>query len=211
MPKERFLHLPEEKRKRICRAAYDELSEVTYDELSINRIIQRAGIPRGSFYQYFDGKEDLLTYMLEGSRKCLLESVKEIMKKSGGDIFFVYLEVLKQMVAIGGQEEHYRVLKHIFSGLHVAEMKPFEIYQEINEEFVREIYPLADLSRFRSDKQEDFVELTELLCVLTRQAGIEIFSDITRKEAILRKVELWLEIVKNGVLKKEEQEVNVEV
>ena len=50
MPSERFLHLPEEKKMRIIKAALKEFARVSYDEISINRIIQDAGIPRGSFY-----------------------------------------------------------------------------------------------------------------------------------------------------------------
>lgn len=204
MPKERFFNLPEEKRLRIYQAAYEELSRVSYDELSINQIIRKAGIPRGSFYQYFQDKEDLLVYMMEGYRECLMENIRKALAESNGDIFYVYWEVLCQMIAFGEQEEHYRIMKNVFSGLHVAEIKSFEIFCEINEEFVKEVYQMVDLSRFKPAGLEKFKELVELLGILTRNAGVEIFSDITRKEVVMKKVKLRLEIIKHGVLKKEE-------
>ena len=211
MPKERFFHLPEEKRKRIYQAAYEELSRVPYDELSINQIIRRAGIPRGSFYQYFQDKEDLLAYLMEGFQGCFMEAVRKTIRDSGGDIFYVYLEVLTQMIAFAEQGDHYRMLKNVFCGLKVAEVKSFEVFRNISGEFIREVYETVDLDRFKSRRMEDFMELIEFLSILTRNAAAEIFSDMTRKEAVLEEVRLRLEIIKYGVLEKEEQKANVEV
>ncbi|MBR3569954.1 MAG: helix-turn-helix transcriptional regulator, partial [Oscillibacter sp.] len=59
MCKETFLRLPEEKRARIVNAAWDEFAAVPFADASINRVIRAAGIPRGSFYQYFEDKNDL--------------------------------------------------------------------------------------------------------------------------------------------------------
>ena len=64
MASERFLNLPEEKKQRIINAAREELSSVPYDALSINRIVKAAGIPRGSFYDYFADKDDLIEYLM---------------------------------------------------------------------------------------------------------------------------------------------------
>ena len=63
MPTDTFFHLPEEKRRRIFAAAVEEFSQQSFSSASINRIVQAAAIPRGSFYQYFAGKEDLYLYI----------------------------------------------------------------------------------------------------------------------------------------------------
>lgn len=64
MPSATFYNLPEEKRQRLIEAAWEELTSVSFDKVSINRIIQRANISRGSFYQYFADKTDLLDFLL---------------------------------------------------------------------------------------------------------------------------------------------------
>ena len=64
MPKKTFYNLPEEKRKKILDAACSEFLRVPYEEVSINQIIKIAQIPRGSFYQYFDDKDDLFDYFI---------------------------------------------------------------------------------------------------------------------------------------------------
>ena len=53
---ETFLRLPEEKRNRFLEAAWEEFTSVPFEEASINKIVRRAKIPRGSFYQYFSDK-----------------------------------------------------------------------------------------------------------------------------------------------------------
>ena len=63
MPSATFYNLPEEKRERLLRAAREEFSRVPYESASVNRIIQSAGIPRGSFYMYFTDKEELFGHL----------------------------------------------------------------------------------------------------------------------------------------------------
>ena len=64
MPQQTFFNLPEEKRQQILQVAIDEFAENEYDNVSISRIVARAGIAKGSFYQYFSDKEDLYGYIL---------------------------------------------------------------------------------------------------------------------------------------------------
>ena len=67
MPKQTFFNLPEEKRALIIDVALDEFADNDYDAASISRIVSRAGIAKGSFYQYFDDKDDLYAYLLTTS------------------------------------------------------------------------------------------------------------------------------------------------
>lgn len=65
MPTQTFFHLPEEKQQRLLEAARVEFSRVPLNEASIAQIVKLAGISRGSFYQYFEDKEDLYFYYFE--------------------------------------------------------------------------------------------------------------------------------------------------
>lgn len=60
MPKETFFKLAEEKKEKIINAAKKEFKRVPLEQASIKNIVEDAGIARGSFYQYFDSKEDLM-------------------------------------------------------------------------------------------------------------------------------------------------------
>ena len=65
MPNPTFFNLPEAKRQRLMDAVWQELTTASYMDFSINRIIQTADISRGSFYQYFSGKQDVFCYVLQ--------------------------------------------------------------------------------------------------------------------------------------------------
>jgi TetR/AcrR family transcriptional regulator len=64
VPQQTFFNLPDEKRQQILQVAMDEFAENDYDKVSISRMVARAGIAKGSFYQYFADKEDLYGYLL---------------------------------------------------------------------------------------------------------------------------------------------------
>ena len=79
MIKRTFYNLPEQKRQRIIDAIVEEFSSSSTEKVSINRIVKAANISRGSFYQYFDDKVDLVEVLtksfvdlsIEGANKSL--------------------------------------------------------------------------------------------------------------------------------------------
>ncbi|MBR0281652.1 MAG: TetR/AcrR family transcriptional regulator [Oscillibacter sp.] len=87
MCKETFLRLPEEKRTRILNAAWDEFTTVSFANASINRIIRAAGIPRGSFYQYFEDKDDLFHYLMAQMSEHLNAHYKRLLREADGNLF----------------------------------------------------------------------------------------------------------------------------
>lgn len=64
MPTDTFLNLDEVKRDKVFKALTKEFINYSLEESSIKNIVTMAGIPRGSFYQYFSDKEDALRYVI---------------------------------------------------------------------------------------------------------------------------------------------------
>jgi len=65
MPKQTFFNLSDEKRGHIMKAAIDAFAQYGYLEASITYIVSQAGIAKGSFYQYFEDKDDLYLHILQ--------------------------------------------------------------------------------------------------------------------------------------------------
>lgn len=65
MPKQTFFNLPTEKRQAIIDIALDEFAENDYRTASISRVVAKANIAKGSFYQYFANKKDLYLYLID--------------------------------------------------------------------------------------------------------------------------------------------------
>ncbi len=64
MPKQTFFNLPDDKRQQITDVAIEEFADNDYANASISKIVARAGIAKGSFYQYFEDKDDLYAYLV---------------------------------------------------------------------------------------------------------------------------------------------------
>ncbi|MGN1396313.1 MAG: TetR/AcrR family transcriptional regulator, partial [Lactococcus garvieae] len=87
MIKKTFYNLPEEKRQRIISAIMQEFASSSTEKVSINRIIKAANISRGSFYQYFEDKSDLLDYILSNWKDRLQTCFKRNLEKYNGKLF----------------------------------------------------------------------------------------------------------------------------
>lgn len=102
MPTATFYRLPEEKRKRLIDACWGELTRVRFTDVSINRIITAAHIPRGSFYQYFGDKEDLIRYLLEDMRTYFVDLLRSILVQAQGDLFALPLAAYDRFIGSRG-------------------------------------------------------------------------------------------------------------
>lgn len=63
MVRPRFAKLPPAQQQTILRAALEEFAAHGFHDASLNRIIEVAGISKGSMYYYFDSKEDLFAHV----------------------------------------------------------------------------------------------------------------------------------------------------
>ncbi len=79
MPKPTFFNLPEDKRNRILEEAVIEFRDNNYDTASINKIVERSGISKGSFYQYFNDKEDVYLHIMSKIGEKKIEYLKPSM------------------------------------------------------------------------------------------------------------------------------------
>jgi AcrR family transcriptional regulator len=77
VPKPTFANLPAAKRQVII--AIDEFATHSYAVASVSRIVERAGIAKGSLYQYFENKQDLFLFLLDYAAQMQLQLLSELM------------------------------------------------------------------------------------------------------------------------------------
>ncbi|WGS65656.1 TetR/AcrR family transcriptional regulator [Marinitoga aeolica] len=94
MPKQTFFNLPEKKRERIINAALEEFSENLFSKASINKIVEKAKIPKGSFYQYFKNKKDLYKYILDQIFQLKIKYISDSLKNRNSSDFFESFEAM---------------------------------------------------------------------------------------------------------------------
>ena len=203
MPTERFYRLPDEKRGLIREAAIQEFARVPYDKVSINQIIHTAEISRGSFYTYFEDKDDLLRYIFSDSHEQVLGYCEEELKQNGGD-FFHLLEKLFDRFVSRMQETSVMldIMRNIFSyreGEQIIGLSPCRNENGKTENpGLQWLFDRIDKSRFPYRTAEEY----EPLLVMGSTAlvmSIKRFYEFPEEEVHIRETFLGaLELLKHG-------------
>jgi AcrR family transcriptional regulator len=124
-----FAKLPPEKRERILDAAIDEFSRWGYDKSSINRMVDRLGIAKGSIFQYFGSKKNLYFHIFSHGVSLVKRTLKAVKAETDSEEFFV------------------RLAKSLQAGIHFIQRYP-RIYQIYLKMLFQEDFPFrADLLR----------------------------------------------------------------
>ncbi|MDK1476444.1 TetR/AcrR family transcriptional regulator [Streptomyces sp. 549] len=92
MPLPRFDRLPAERREQILRVARRHFADHGTESASYNKIIEAAGFSKTAAYHYFDGREDLLSTVLDDVLLRLLHTLGPWVPASGRAEFWARLE-----------------------------------------------------------------------------------------------------------------------
>jgi AcrR family transcriptional regulator len=94
MARPRFKNLDRETRHHILETAAEEFAARGFDGTSLNRLIDRLGISKGSFYYYFDDKADLFTTVADHAWATVLPAGGLDLEAFDADGFWPTLEML---------------------------------------------------------------------------------------------------------------------
>lgn len=201
MPTPTFLRLNPEKKDRILRAAFKEYARVPVNEVSIKNIVEGAGIPRGSFYAYFDGKEDLSDYLLKEYRDQFRSYAKEVFDQYDGDLFLsmthLYQQLLRQCL-----ESENDYLKMTFLNMRSGvDGNVFECQKQEQQSdvFMQIVSKMVNTKNLRLEREGDLYEIIELTIMLIRHQLSKAMRYEPDYEAACIHFSKKMELLKRGV------------
>ena len=197
MPTETFFRLPMKKREKLLHAIRTEFTRVPFSEISINRIVQKAEIPRGSFYQYFSDKEDLLDYLLLLCHERMLCYLQELLDIHRGNLLSAALATYDRIEVCNGANDQ-AFLQQLLGNLRLRDHR-FSAYlrtlDDITcENILQQISPASSPLRTR----ESFELATDLMETAICSAIAERFSTETPPAAIRERLEKKLKLILCG-------------
>ena len=205
MPKETFLKLSKEKQQKIIKSAKKEFARAPIENVSIKNIVEEADIARGSFYQYFESKEDLLIYILKENSEKLNTKLKDKVKETNGDIFRLYIFLYDSMIEEFTNNPDQELFKQIFINLKSSDENVFDLVKKTKPQDIIEYYEQIDKTKLNITNHEDLVIICDMLNAITRRAVIKNFKN--KSKEYCRKMFLKeIEYLKNGIEKKEEKD-----
>lgn len=196
---ETFRRLPEEKKNRFLDAAWEEFTRMPFEKASINKIVVKARIPRGSFYQYFADKEDLFFYLLGNMMKYLMEEYNKILIAEQGDVFRTQIQCFDKVMI---RKETDPVFAR---GMEILQQNPRFMAQSIVEGQVchrlwDSVGKHVDLARFYQGDAVLAREVFVMSLIALVQAMTDTMSHPEQVEECRCALLLRLDILKHGSL-----------
>ncbi len=182
MPTDTFLKLSEEKKSKIIKAAKKEFARVPIEQASIKNIVQEAEIARGSFYQYFTSKEDLLSYIMKRHMDKMNQHLQKNLKETNGDIVEVFIRMYDYMLNQSASKENQEFYHKIFENLKTSEetmffIKPEDPFSKLN------LYEKIDQTKLKIKDEADLETIVEMLNTITRKSIVDYKKYKTKEEA----------------------------
>ena len=112
MPKEVFFNLSDEKRDKITSVLRDEFRSKPFYKVNVKDIVEKAGIARGSFYQYFENLEDAYFTILNKETVDVHELFMKKFLLKCKDIIVALEEYATEIADILFDEDNYMIYKN---------------------------------------------------------------------------------------------------
>lgn len=211
MPSERFYKLPQEKQDRIHQAAMKEFSSAPMEDISINRIVKEAGISRGSFYTYFEDKDDVLLYLIQEMQEKQNAYLKHCVEEMNGDLWKIAYRLLdygmKQSAELHLFEPNQNyALRSGFHPVNMIRMKEngkggSHFCKQQMQEWFEWLMRHLNLDEFRDKSEATMRALIIQLHVLVLVTIAKSFLEPECKEEAMEQFERMLDLLKYGALK----------
>lgn len=200
MIKKTFYNLPEEKRKRIIGAVMNEFSSAPAEKISINKIIKAAGISRGSFYQYFDDKVDLVEVLTKAFVKKSEGSTKQALLLSNGDIFYTFENLFDTISEFADDPGQKKVLKNLLKNLKANDdiISEYLVNRFGGLTTIHDISMQFNRENLRFKRDEDIINLTQILIQVLKNAVFNVYVAGMNYQIVRKSYMRKLEIIKAG-------------
>ena len=130
----RIVKKPHERRRELIEAALELFQAHGYAATTVEAVIRKTGIAKGTFYHYFKSKEDILAAVVES----LLSTIVEEARIVSSNPSMTALEKFKLL--LGGQGPNHREAHDMAESLHSPENR--ELHEKTNVEIVLQLSPV---------------------------------------------------------------------
>lgn len=193
MIKRTFYNLPDEKRKKIIDVTRKEFQKGNKKKITINTVIQKAGISRGSFYQYFDDKLDLVELITDDMMTKIKDFIKDELILNGGDIFTVPMRIFDVMVSESANYNDIVVLTDT-SNRNNDLITEYMQYRFHEPNFLAELSKYVDKSSLKLESFEDLKCVVFMMVDAIRSAVINVGKNSkaieSERKILYRKVQI---------------------
>jgi AcrR family transcriptional regulator len=200
MPRESFNNLSQEKKNRIFSAAKIEFIRHPYEEVSINRVIKNAKISRGSFYLYFENKEDLYYFVLNENRNIVLDRLERSLLRH--HTMFQIAEDLYDFVTSFVKTAEYKFFERVLANFTPQILEYYTIKIRKNENSRFDFRNLGDYNMLDINTPQDLTAMLEMVLQVTIYMIVDVYFERTSVENGRANLKRKLNLLKKACYKK---------
>src|SRR5690625_6400659 len=180
------------------------MSRVPLNNASIANNIKNAHIPKVSFYQYFNDKEDALFYLLELETKANREKFISLLTQTEGDVAETFIALFKHMLIKFKDQENRSFFKNTFLNMNHKIEHVFTEGIRVTENF-SEISNIIDTQTLNISHKQEVMYIAKIIGVVTVHNLIQNFAKEIPLDEAVRNYELEVNLLKRGLYHKEQK------
>ncbi len=202
MPTNTFFNLPAEKKHKILKAANKEFARVPLEQASIKNIVEDAEIARGSFYQYFENKQDLFDYIMTSKTGDMEKNLMEMIENENGNIINIFINMYDHLIEVGKIRRNNKLFRQIFENIKTSDNLMLTRKEEMNKKLEKTLQDLYSKNKdiLNIKDEEEFKLVIEILAAITRRrivASLKYKNSAEARKDFLKEIEY----IKRGILK----------
>ncbi len=195
MPTSTFFNLKDEKRNKIIEVVKKEFERVPLSKISIKRIVEGSYIARGSFYQYFTSKEDLIECILRQEYIRVRSVILNLLEKNNGNIFDMSYEYLEHVVENEKSKTSYY--------LHIAQYLKENTILLFDTIDIEDLKKNLDISILNFQSDYDLRIMLKIIAITLQMTKMDILNNNISKEDGIKRFKREIMILKKGMMKEE--------
>ncbi len=206
MPTATFRNLKKEKQEKLIKAAIKEFSNCLYDKVSINRIIKDSDISRGSFYMYFENKEDLYFFILDLTKEKGIEKILKSLDSVDGDIFKL-CEIIVDRLPYNINCDNGSFLKNVILNMDYLMQNKILVrhtHKKDDESLIEKILVKINRDNLNITTEEECCTLFEILVNITLPTLVDMVRFTDRQSDIKDRYLFKLKLLKKRFCKEEQ-------
>ncbi len=179
-------------------ALENEFSRVPLHVASISNIVNEAGIPRGSFYQYFADKEDAFFFLLHEQNKKRKSQFNSLLQQYDGDLCESILAFFQSMIS---EKENIAFMRNVFLHMtHKMEDTFIKIFSDPqNEEDFQEISEWIDKDKLNINNEKELAHMMQIMMAVMFRNFVIKFAEDLSNQAAYDHFKVELDILKRGI------------
>jgi AcrR family transcriptional regulator len=199
MPRDTFFNLAEEKKKKILDAAEAEFSEHELFKSRVSNIIKNAGIPRGSFYQYFEDLDDLYYYVIDDFfNEFFIQGTKYT--EDTNDVFQFSINSFEYDYDAYTNDKRHQFMMNVMKSISHNE-DYLDRFNQKRDSYIETILSKMDLSNIRFTDKKELIKMYQMIQNVKRNVIQRSLTDDLSKEEAMNEIEWYIDILRKGLIK----------